>query len=82
MMYSMTVNPHWTGQRHYILLFIRLTTEKHRDSNPLASPKLEILPPGPPSKLETYKIMRNVRKAHITSAKREVPCSRGPAQGF
>ena len=36
---------------------------------PLASPKLEILPPGPPSKLETYKIMRNVRKAHITSAK-------------
>ena len=44
---------------------------------PLASPKLEILPPGPPSKLETYKIMRNVRLAHITSAKREVPCGRG-----
>ena len=28
---------------------------------PLPSPKREILPPGPPSKLETYKIMRNVR---------------------
>ena len=45
---------------------------------PLASPKLEILLPGPRSKLENYKIMRNVRKAHITSAKREVPCGRGP----
>ena len=42
---------------------------------PLASPKLEILPPGPPSKLETYKIMRN---AHITSAKHKIPCGWGP----
>ena len=33
---------------------------------PLASIKLEILSPGPPSKLETYKIMKNVR---IMSAK-------------
>ena len=43
----------------------------------LSIPKLEILPPGPPSKLETYKIMRNVRKAHIPSAKRKDPCGRG-----
>ena len=40
---------------------------------PLASPKLEIFPPGPPSKRETYNIMRNV-----TSPKCEVPCGRGP----
>ena len=41
---------------------------------PLASPKLEILPPGPASKLETYKTMRNVR---------EVPCGQSlEAQGF
>ena len=28
--------------------------------------------------LAQEKIMRNVREAHITSAKREVPCGRGP----
>ena len=48
---------------------------------PLASPKLEIFPPGPPSKRETYKRMRNVREVHITSAKSLAARVQGPLKG-
>ena len=48
---------------------------------PWASPKWEILPPGPPSKLETHKIMRIVRFAHITSAKSLAAGVQGPLKG-
>ena len=67
------------GKKSLSILPKRQNTIDHiKRLQPLAYPKREILPPGPPSKRETNKMMGNVRKAHITSAKREVPCGRGP----
>ena len=68
-------NSEYTYQNEQICITV------HQRLQPLASPELEILPPWPPSKLETYKVMRNVRKAHITSAKSHAAGVQGTLKG-
>ena len=49
----------------YIFCVFTTLVKQCQRLQPLASPKLEILPPGPPSKLETYKIMQKcAQSAH------------------